>query len=770
MDAVAHGDLSPWIRKVVKYTQNAPAGKNPPALDRQGRNRGVDRPPTARSDPLKIRRIAVSKAILTFMPIPPTFPQPLTHLDFPDVPPDAAPPDESLSREWLLTNGLGSYAMGTPAGVNTRRYHGLLIAAARPPVQRFSTLCGIVDSLAMDGKTYDLATHEFRSPGGTVFHPHGFDYLERFEKDLAVRWIYSAGHIRVVKELRLVWKRQLAVLSYTMEPLDRTAEAIGPVALSITPLIALRDFHHLRRQWSSAAPQVKREGEAALQLSTDGWPAIHLECSEGKFTEHHDWWTNFARRVESQRQQDDTEDLFAPGRFDHEFMLLRDKPVTVNLYFGAEPIDREACDAPSERSVHLVKQLVHVESQLGPHFTPDHTSPWPCLIAAADDFIVERQVEATPMATVLAGYPWFADWGRDTMISMSGLMLATARFDDAKSTLLAYARHVRRGLVPNHFDDYGGEPHYNTVDASLWFIHAALEYRRLSGDEATWCDLLADACCRIIEAYQIGTDGPVKMDSDGLISAGSSSTQLTWMDAARDGVVFTPRFGKAVEINALWHRALMGCSEAMTDCEASRATAASYAKLAAKVKRSFNQTFWSDELGYCIDHVAPHGPDRSLRPNQVLAVSLPHSPLPPAKQKRVVQIVREKLLTSMGLRTLPGDDPNFHPYYSGSMFQRDGAYHQGTVWAWLMGPYIEAHLRANQFSEAARQHARQTLAPLHAQLMGPGLGQVHEIFDASAPFRPDGCPAQAWSVAELLRVSLLTEVGTEQGTPPKGGR
>ncbi len=687
--------------------------------------------------------------------MPLSFDPPTVALNFkPDLHADR-PPDSALEPEWLLTNGLGGFAMGTPMGVNTRRYHGLLIAAANPPVARMCTLSSVIEGVTFDGQTVELANHEFYAHGGgTVFHPKGFHYLQKFEKDLAARWTFNVGPLIVTKELRLVWRRQLAVLTYRIEPAfspsDASTDLPPEVKLTLTPLLAMRDFHHLRQGWASESPRVIPDG-ASHRIEVNGWPALHMLSSTGQFIEHHDTWQRFAHRVESARHSDDCGDLFAPGRYEKTFTDCGDAVCEFKLYFGIEPIDVAACDKPDGRAGHLALQVEHVRKEAG------ENGPWNYLALAADDFIVERRVDSASMATILAGYPWFADWGRDTMISLPGLMLATGRFDDARTTLHAYARHIRRGLVPNHFDDYGGEPHYNTVDASLWFINAALKYRAMSGDEASWCGTFADACRQIIDAYQHGTDGPVKMDRDGLIYAGSIDTQLTWMDAKRDGVVFTPRFGKSVEINALWYNALVGCAEAMHDCEVSTAVGATYRKLAAKVKKSFNATFWWEDKGHLLDHVNEHGTDFSLRPNQVIAVSLPHSPLVASRKKKVMQAVREQLLTPMGLRTLPDHDWHYHGHYAGSMFDRDRSYHQGTVWAWLIGPYVEGWLRAHDFSPAAKKHARQAIAPLLNRLMGPGLGQLHEIYDGNAPHRPDGCPAQAWSVAETLRAAMLIE-------------
>ena len=361
----------------------------------------------------------------------------------------------------------------------------------------------------------------------------------------------------------------------------------------------------------------------------------------------------------------------------------------------------------------------------------------------------------------MAGYPWFADWGRDTFISLPGLLLCTGRFDEARSTLKAYAQSLHNGLVPNRFDDYDSKAaHYNAVDASLWFVHAAMEYYLTSGDQDAWDGWLCGAVMQVIDAYLRGTDHDIRMAGDGLISAGNPRTQLTWMDAARDGVVFTPRFGKPVEVNALWYHALVGMSELLADTD--RSTSVHYVKLSKRVKRAFLKNFWDNKQGYLYDHIwaddqGQETTDQTVRPNQIFAVSLPHSPLPRTKQQKVVKAVTQSLLTPLGLRTLPQDDPNYHGRYTGPMFDRDSAYHRGTVWPWLIGPYAEAVLRAGRFSDKSKKDALAAVEPLCQCLMSDGLGQLHEIHDGDPPHRPVGCMAQAWSVAELLRVLWLIE-------------
>jgi predicted glycogen debranching enzyme len=396
------------------------------------------------------------------------------------------------------------------------------------------------------------------------------------------------------------------------------------------------------------------------------------------------------------------------------------------------------------------------------------------LAAASDAFVVARASPGTgelDQTSIIAGYPWFADWGRDTSVSLPGLMLATGRLDEAKRTLLAFASHRRNGIVPNVFNDRTGEPEYNTVDASLWFILGACAFRKatVKGDRAAWDGHLAPACLDIVSCYRRGTDFNIAMDpQDKLITAGTSATQLTWMDARRDGVTFTPRHGKAIEINALWHAALCELGEAIRDTDA--AMGASLRDLAAAVGKSIRTLFWNERMGCLYDCLAPSDggspgwtPTQDVRPNQLFAVSLAPSPLTIEQQRGVLTVVRERLLTPYGVRTLDPADPNYRGRYEGNLFERDRAYHNGTAWPWLLGPYAEAVLRVGGFTDAARREARGVLEPILAEMSisptrgGPRgcVGQIAEIYDGNAPQRPQGCPAQAWSVAEVLRVTLM---------------
>lgn len=693
------------------------------------------------------------------------------------------PATSHLQSEWLLTNGSGAYAMGTLPGVNTRRYHGLLVAATRPPVGRIVALNQMLEHLTLHHSPAATSAHEptqtlelssimFQGERGHVLHPRGHELLQRFDKGLTARWTYTWGPLRVTRELFLHWKEQAATLQYRI---DLPPNQGHSATLRLSPMLTLRDFHGMARNNSGAPIRVEERDEHIVVRR--GELAVTLACPGGiwKVAEHA-WWYNAFYPVDAERGQEATEDYFVPGGFAVTVPAGAkgdQQVISVTVALGDSPADEEGWPT-DDRERHLVSVSLPPESE-GAKRSATDPAVWRALALAADDFVVDRTIHHRELRTIMAGYPWFADWGRDTFIALPGIMLCTGRFDDARATLRLYAESIRDGLVPNRFDDYDERAaHYNTVDASLWFIRAALEYVRLADDAACFEDWLGEACMKIMSAYIKGTAGGIRMAGDGLITAGDWSTQLTWMDAAANGVVFTPRPGKAVEINALWYAALVGLSEKIRACPALDQTAADhYDRLADRVRRSFGKVFWDESRNYCADSVwsdqaasavenggngqNPAQVDVTLRPNQIFAASLPVSPLPRTKQVQIVAAVRQHLLTPFGLRTLPPGDWRYHAHYYGPAFQRDEAYHQGTVWPWLIGPYAEAVLRCGEFSDDARREARAALQPLIDDLMGSGLGQLHEIHEADWPHRAVGTPAQAWSVAEVIRVLSLIE-------------
>jgi predicted glycogen debranching enzyme len=502
-----------------------------------------------------------------------------------------------LEREYLLTNGLGAFSSSSLCGCNTRRYHGILCAATLPPVGRIMALNRIGEIIALDGdeprRTLEFSVNQF----GDTFHPRGEQYLRRFELlDGIARFEYDVEGIAIVKEIQLAWMKNVAAVRYTVTP-----PAGRSFEMQLLPFVSLRDFHATRRA-DGIRFRVEASGsQAAVSI---GDLRLRLGSDNGEFVEKHDWWYGHTYAIERERGLDFSEDLFAPGRF----VVRGDRTTSVTVW--AAMGDEEGFDWDAE--------LKRRPDAMAP-FREKHPGSEPSatirrLVHAAADFIVERRMpDGGKGTTVLAGYPWFADWGRDTMISLPGLMLCTGRYDDAKNVLSLFAQYVSEGMIPNKFDDYDNHPSYNTVDASLWFIHAAYEYLKATDDRQTFEKTLKPACDAIIDGYMRGTRYHIAMDpADGLITQGDSTTQLTWMDAKCGGIAFTPREGKAVEINALWYHALMCTGRT---------------ELAAKVAESFRKAFWISPFRGLADVVKGDWRDASLRCNQIFAVSLPHSPL-----------------------------------------------------------------------------------------------------------------------------------------------
>ncbi|MBL8765072.1 MAG: glycogen debranching enzyme family protein [Phycisphaerae bacterium] len=676
--------------------------------------------------------------------------------------------------EWLLTSGQGAFAMGTALGPATRRYHGLLIASLRPPVRRVMALNAVADTLTLEPGT----TRERRVPltsfvfaGSNHAEPDASPTLSRFERDLSCRWVHECEGVEVVRQVHVIRDANAVEVAYTIRGLA------VPARLSLSPLVSLRDFHSLLRDDRAPASiaMFQVEAEAARAMVRRDGVALDIRADRGTFERAPHWWHNFEYRLERERGYDFVEDLFCPGSFHAELPFApagaargtrRECVVTLAASVGEAPARASAADraARSARLSGCVRALI---SGLRESVGDDEDRRTLALLAvAADDFIVRRaplESARPPRAgtTIIAGYPWFADWGRDALIALPGLLLETGRHAEALGVLRTFAEFVRDGLVPNVFDDYTSEPKYNTADAPLWFIHASCAYLREARDRRAFDAALLPACLAIVAGYRKGTHHHIRVDPvDGLVAAGDPATQLTWMDAQRDGVTFTPRHGKPVEINALWYNALMSLAAA-TRGKASKELLAAADRVAA----SFRAKFWNPGAACLYDTLPgnddPNWPaDGSVRPNQILAASLPHSPLNRTQQRAVLETVAERLYSPLGVRTLAPGSPAYAPRYEGTMFQRDAAYHNGTAWPWLSGLFAEAVLRVGGFSEKSRRDARRAIQPLLAYLsVGDCPGHLPEIFDAEgtdhAPQRPQGCPAQAWSLATCLRAFRL---------------
>ncbi|MDB5296684.1 MAG: hypothetical protein JWO31_2667 [Phycisphaerales bacterium] len=634
--------------------------------------------------------------------------------------------DPWVGREWLLTNGVGGFASSTVVGCNARRYHATLCAATLPPVGRVVTLSRLGETLFLDGdrgRPLDLSVNLFAD----AVHPRGDRYLRAFGLWHTARWEYDVEGVGVTKELLLCWRRNVVGVRYTVDAGRRRG-----VRLEVAPFTPLRDFHAVRHRGLSdfAVRAGGADGRPGVTVA-DGPHALALAADTGWFDEHHDWWYGHRYPLETDRGLDDREDLFTPGRFGTE---SDDGRLTLTVWASVDPVALPDWDAERRRVAEARGDWSLPRGQAT-------TRAARRLVRAADDFVVARTTPGgDPGTTVIAGYPWFADWGRDTFIGLPGLLLTTGRFEQARQVLTVFGHYVDQGMIPNRFDDYTNEPAYNTVDASLWYVHAAFEYARLSGDRDTFERVLRPACRHIVDGYRHGTRFRIRMDpADGLVTQGDATTQLTWMDAKCGDVAFTPRQGKAVEINALWYHALVLMGEQ---------------DLAARVADGFRAAFWLGHDRGLADVVHDGHRDEKIRPNQIFAASLPNSPLGREERAAVVEVVRRELLTPVGLRTLARSDPGYHGAYHGPQIDRDAAYHNGTIWPWLIGPFLTAYLRAHGRGEAEQDRCREWLRPLVGHIEENCLGQVAEIFEAEEPHRPVGCPAQAWSVAEVLRLAV----------------
>ncbi len=657
------------------------------------------------------------------------------------VPTDSRPLDELLAKEWLLSNSRGGYASSTVVGCNTRRYHGLLVGALNPPANRIMALANCLEMLVLNGRSYNLATFQFPD----TFAPDGYKYLNAFRRDTGAHFDYQCDDIAITKSVYLLPDSDTVVLAYQFHSLPESCEFI------IRPFIGLRDFHSLQKSYASLHCTPIEDG-LLIRHDVPQSCELFLTCPDSNFEKDPQWWFNFTYSVDKERGQEFAEDLWTPGFF----RAAINSPGTIVLYANlstkythdqAKTPDIDAVRSTLDRHQRTISAPANADKTLA------------ALYLAADQFIVHRCSQGRDHTTILAGYPWFDDWGRDAFIALPGLLLATERLDQAKSVLTTFANAADNGMIPNRFDDYSCAAHFNSIDASLWFINAAFQYLDASRDRRTFTELLLPMILAITDAYRNGTGFGIHADDDGLITAGDRDTQLTWMDAKYAGIAFTPRYGKAVEVNALWYNALMLLAEFYensdaTDTEHSHDT---FLSTAEKVRQSFSAIFWNHPLGHLNDCVLPDGSvDNTLRPNQIFAVSLPFSPLSREKQKCVVDTVRRKLLTPCGLRTLPRDDPRYQGAYTGPRQQRDRAYHQGTVWPWLIGPFVEAYLKVNNFSRKSKTKAAEFIEPLLTHLTERGcIGQVCEICDGDHTHEPKGCFAQAWSVAELIRAYLL---------------
>jgi predicted glycogen debranching enzyme len=643
--------------------------------------------------------------------------------------------DGALSREWLLTNGLGGFACGTVAQANTRRYHGLLVAALAPPGERTVMVAKLDATVSYQQRRFELACNEYAD--GTIA-PRGFMYLSAFHlEDGMPVWTYALADALLEERIWMAHGRNTTYVSFTLR------HATQALDLSLLPLCTYRDYHaHTQGGW---ALDVADEARGCRISAFAGAHPYRLLIDRGRFLTGADWYWHFRHRVEAARGLDALEDLFRPGTF--HARLAPNETVTWIATAESEP----PTPAPAALAEEVSRRRLLVT-----HVAATAPAWIRALTFAADQFVVTRAaVDAQASGTtIIAGYPWFGDWGRDTMIALPGLVLATQRNADAASILRTFAAYASEGMLPNRLPERGEAPEYNTVDATLWYFHALNAYVEASGDQELLRDLFP-ALLEIVDWHRRGTRFGIKVDAeDGLLRAGEPGVQLTWMDAKIGNRVVTPRIGKPVEVNALWHYAL-ACMAKWAQTLREQSLAKQFERSAAQVARSFARAFWCETRGYLYDVVdATEGAldargrfvDASLRANQIFAVSLGTKLLDARRARAVVDVCGRELLTPVGLRTLAAGDAQYVGAYQGGPEERDAAYHQGTVWAWLLGPFALAHHRVYQDVN----YALSLLAGLAPHLAEGCLGSIGEIFDGSAPHAPRGCFAQAWSVSQTL--------------------
>jgi predicted glycogen debranching enzyme len=641
------------------------------------------------------------------------------------------------AREWLVTNGLGGYASGTVAGTTTRRYHGLLVAALQPPVKRTVLVNALDETVRYRGTSFSLATNRWKS--GFV-SPSGYLQIESFHLEGSKPvWRYALEDALLEKR---VWMKQGENTTYIRYSLVRG----GPVVdVDAKALVNYRDFHLTTRapNWQTRTEPMEH---GLRVVAFEGATPFYLRSAAGTWGARAEWYKDYFLPMELKRGLDDDEDRLFAGQFHCQLHTGESVTIVLSTEENASLDGEDALTSQSAHELNLFqKWQAHHGQIIGNPAEEEPSWLWQ-LVLAADQFLVKRVLpDEADGRSIIAGYPWFSDWGRDTMIALPGLTLAMGRPEITRKILLSLVRYLDHGMLPNNCPDEGSAPGYNTVDATLWLFEALRQYFEATQDLEI-LQRLFPVLAGIIDAHVRGTRYNIKVDpSDALLSAGTADVQLTWMDAKVGNWVVTPRTGKAVEINALWINALdtmAGFARLLVR------PGEGYERLGEKAARSF-QKFWNAERNHCYDVIDTPSGDRdgSLRPNQIFALSLPACPLTPEQQKAVVDIVAAQLLTSHGLRSLGPFEPGYKGRCAGGPRERDSAYHQGTVWGWLLGPFALAHYRV--YKDAAL--AQSFLEALGRSICGAGLGTLGEIYDGDPPFSPAGAIAQAWTVAEVVR-------------------
>lgn len=628
--------------------------------------------------------------------------------------------------EWIETNGLGGWSSSSITGCNTRRYHGLLVAATKPPAERMVLVSKMDETIAINEDRFELGTNLYDNG---IVHPQGQQYLKSFSKDFFPEWTYEVNGVVLKKTIAMLHGENTVIVLY------QVLKSPQSFTLELLPLLSVRGYHSMMHSNDA----VHREAEFANRtLKTklyDGTPDIYINLPGGDYQSNPNWFYHFNYSIEKYRGLDFTEDLFTPG---HLCIHLKEEDIAGIILSTEDPAGRNAIELLQKEKARREKLLIGKPAD----------AMLQQLILAADQFIVKRGED---LKTVIAGYHWFTDWGRDTMISLPGLSLSTGRFEDAKKIIAAFANSVSMGMLPNRFQDNNEPPEYNNVDGTLWYFIAVYKYLQASGDKDFVINEILPVLKDIIDWHFRGTRYNIHVTEDGLLYSGEEGQQLTWMDARIGTWVVTPRMGKPVEIQALWYNAMKIFAELLR-LNDQQADADIVEQSAAHAKISFAEKFWYADGNYLYDNIDENNiPSTEIRPNQLFAISLPFSLIDEtAKASAILKVVEENLYTPVGLKSLPKTDVHYVPVYGGDAWHRDSSYHEGTVWSWLLGAYVDALVKVN--GAKGKTQAKEVIEKFRYHMSEGCVGSVSEIFDADAPHHPRGCVAQAWGVAEILRV------------------
>lgn len=648
---------------------------------------------------------------------------------------------EGIKREWAVTNGIGGYAGSSMIGAHSRTHQGYLIASLHAPIERYLVFSKINETATVGTRTVSFETSQHRASGKTVY-TEGQKFLTSFSYDGSVHYTYETDIFSFEKHITLKRNANVCAVSYELTAGDNDC------TFTLTPLFNYREHSESSTPDTLRFETFTEDRTFYLVPEKNKDIAIRFQTSEGTFSERKTVYdVDMQLQIEVDLETDGLDCHYCPVDLSIAVPANTTKKVSILCSIG--DVNERPAPVSATEAFSILEENARCHAELFEK-AGYHDSFANQLVLASDQFLTYR--ESTKMMTVLAGLPWFTDWGRDTMIAFTGLTLCTKRFKEAEEILLTFARYIRHGIVPNMFPDDNMPPLYNTVDASLWYFYAVyqyLHYNPAAEAEAFVKEQIFPHLKEIISAYEKGTDFSIYMEDDGLIHAGSGLDQITWMDVRVGDWVATPRHGKPVEINALWYNALR-IMESL--CEKFDEDASAYRTRANQVKESFNAKFW-DSANQCLfDVVDGDEPDDHIRPNQIYAVSLPFSLLPEEQEKAVVALVEKELFVGCGLRSLAPDHPDYHGIYCGALAKRDAAYHQGTAWGFLLGGFFSAYMKVNHHSSSAAANAVHMLEPVRKHLTDSGcIGSISEIFDGDAPHNPRGCYAQAWSVGEVLR-------------------